>query len=226
MDLHQNDSETTESIKEAKAICTCSTQEAKTLCSTTIKEAKATCTHSIQEAKTLCAMAIRDMETQGASQADSLHWSHAKSIQHLEEQAIEEESKSQLDFLSTFQAALWASPMELHGMLVASYHVLMGQALMSTHLAFHKKLPPLSKCLPPWLLPLLHLSIHLDPSHGIPLQTQWTSCLPVGPCPRATPEGPPSSKQQEIMPLHKVLTQSHLETFSQDSSLVREMREE
>ena len=76
-------------------------------------------------------MAIRDAEAQGASQADSLHWSHAKSIQCLEEQAIEEENKSQLDFLSACQATLWASPNELHGLLVASYHILMGQALMS-----------------------------------------------------------------------------------------------
>ena len=101
MGLGQNDSKTTESIKEAKVICTCSTQEAKTLCSTTIKEAKATWTYSIQEAKTLCSMAIRDAETLGASQTDSLHQSHTKSIQHLEEQTIVEESKSQLDFLST-----------------------------------------------------------------------------------------------------------------------------
>ena len=73
MSLHQNDSETTESIKEAKAICTHSTQEAETLCSTTIKEAKTTCAHSIQEAKTLCSKTIRDTEAWGASQADSLH---------------------------------------------------------------------------------------------------------------------------------------------------------
>ena len=70
MDLFQNDSKTTESIKEAKAICTYSTQEAETLCSTSIKEAKATCTHSIQEAEILCS---RDAEARGASQADSLH---------------------------------------------------------------------------------------------------------------------------------------------------------
>ena len=106
MDLCQNDSETSESIKEANVICAHSTQEAETLCSTTIKEAKASCVHSIQEAESLCSMAIRDMEAWEASQADSLHRSHAKSIQHLEEQAIEEESKGQLDFLSTCQAAL------------------------------------------------------------------------------------------------------------------------
>ena len=73
MGLCQNDSKTTESIKEAKAICTCSTQEAETVCSTSIKEAKATCTCSIQEAEALCSMTVRDAETQGASQADSLH---------------------------------------------------------------------------------------------------------------------------------------------------------
>ena len=106
MGLCQNDSKTTESIKEAKAICACSTQEAKTLCSTTIKEAMATCIHSIQEAETLCSMTIRKAETQGASQADSLYQSHTKSIQCLEEQVIKEKSKSQLDFLSACQAAI------------------------------------------------------------------------------------------------------------------------
>ena len=62
MSLCQNNSETTESVKEAKAICIHSTQEAETLCSTTIKEAKATCACSIQEAETLCSMAIRDAD--------------------------------------------------------------------------------------------------------------------------------------------------------------------
>ena len=65
MSLCQNDFKTTESIKEAKAICDHSTQEAKTLCSTTIKEAMATCTHSIQEAKTLCSKTVRDAEALG-----------------------------------------------------------------------------------------------------------------------------------------------------------------
>ena len=52
------------------------------------------------------------------------------------------------------------------------------------------------------------------------------SCLPAGPCPKQPPEGPPSSKQQEIPPLHKVLTRSCQEAFSWDTSLVREVREE
>ena len=95
-----------ESIREAKAICAHSTQEAKALCSTTIKEAKATCACSIQEAENLCSRITRAMEAWGASQADLLHQLHAKSIQCLKEQAIEEESKGQLNFLSACQAAL------------------------------------------------------------------------------------------------------------------------
>ena len=107
MALHQNDSETMESIKEVKAICTCSTQEAETLCSTTIKEAKAICTHSTQEAETLCSTTIREAGGSGSLSG----WltstiAHAKTVQHLEEEAIEEERKGQLNFLSACQATL------------------------------------------------------------------------------------------------------------------------
>ena len=123
--------ETVESIKEASAICTHSTLDAEALCSATVKEAKANCAHTLWEAKTLCSAAIRDVETQQDSQADSLQWRHAKTIQHLEEQVIHEEGKSQIDFLSACQAALQASPVELRGILVASYHILKGQAPMS-----------------------------------------------------------------------------------------------
>ena len=96
-----------------------------------IKEARAICAHIIQEAKTICSVAIRQAETQGASQAESFHRQHAKTIKHLQEQVIQEEGKSQIDFLSTCQAALHTSPAELRGALVASYHILMGQAPMS-----------------------------------------------------------------------------------------------
>ena len=75
----------------------------------------------------LCTV-IRGAETWGASQADLFQWRHAKAIQHLEEQVIQDEGESQTDFLSACQAALQASPVELRGMLVASYHLFMGQA--------------------------------------------------------------------------------------------------
>ena len=58
MALCWNDSETTESIKEAIAICAYSIQEAETLCSTT----------------------IREVEAWGASQAGSLQQLHTKTV--------------------------------------------------------------------------------------------------------------------------------------------------
>ena len=61
MALHQNDSKATESVKEAKAICT----------------------HSIQEVETHCSTAIREAEARRAAQAGSLQQSHYKTIQHL-----------------------------------------------------------------------------------------------------------------------------------------------
>ena len=82
MELHWNDSETVESIKEARAICTHATLDAEALCSATVKEAKATCTCTVWKAKALCSAAIRDAETWGASQTDSLHQRHVKTIQH------------------------------------------------------------------------------------------------------------------------------------------------
>ena len=93
-----------------------------------IKEARPVCTNTVWEAKTTCSVAIREAETQGSSQAESLHRQHAKTIKHLEEQVIQEEGKSQIDFLSACQAALHTSPVELRGALVASYHILIGHA--------------------------------------------------------------------------------------------------
>ena len=218
MALHQNYSKTEESIKEAKAIFAHSTQEAKILCSTTIKEVKAICACSTKEAKTLCSIAIREAEAQGASQADSLQWLHAKFIQCLEEPSIEEESKGQLYFLSACQAALWASPLELHGVLVASYHILLGHVVRSHPFSLSQGVSAAMAPSPP------------APEHSPRPKWQHPSPDPVDVLPpggttsKATLEGPPSSKQWEAMPLHKALTQSCQEAFGWDSSLAKKTR--
>ena len=135
IELCQNDSETTQSIKEARAMCSHATLdgealwsttvqeskaththtiwEANTLCSASVKEAKATHTCTIQEAEAQCSTAIRGAESQEASQANLLQQRHIKTIQCLQEQVIQEEGESQTDFLSACQAALQASPVEL-----------------------------------------------------------------------------------------------------------------
>ena len=110
MTLCQNESKTEESIMEAKALCTHS-----------IREAETNCAHSIKEAEAHYSTAIREAEALGASQASSIQQSHAKGIQHLEEEAVEEESKGQLNFLSACQTILEASPLESCNVLLASY---------------------------------------------------------------------------------------------------------
>ena len=57
-------------------------------------------------------------------------------------------------------------------------------------LAFPKELPPLNWGLPPGLPPFLCLSVHLDPSGSITLQTQQMSHLLAGPHPRQPLRGP------------------------------------
>ena len=163
MTLCQNESKTEESIKEAKALCTHS-----------IMEAEANCAHSIKEAEAHCSTAIRETETRGASQASSIQQSHTKGIQHLKEEAFEEQSKGQLNFLSACQATLEASPLKSCGMLIASYQVLLGHTLMSHRFSVPQGASPLNKGLPLGLLPLLsilHLDLHPVPSSGITCQT-------------------------------------------------------
>ena len=71
--------------------------------------------------------------------------SHTESIQHLEEEAIEEESKGQLNFLSTCQATLEASPLKSCSVLLDSYQVLLGHTPTS-----HLFSIPLTTRVCPW----------------------------------------------------------------------------
>ena len=125
---------------------------------------------SIKEAEACCSTAIREAAAQGASQASSIQQSHAKGIQHLEEEAIEEESKGKLNFLSTCQATLEASPLKSCGMLLTSYQVLLGHTLMSHLFSNSQEASPTQQgpalgLLPP--LPILCPGLHPGLSNSI-----------------------------------------------------------
>ena len=120
MALKENDSEATGSIKEAKIICT----------------------HSIKEAKNGCSTAISKAEARRASWATSIQQSHHKAVQHLEEESFEEERKSQLNFLSICQTALLVSPQEFCSALVASCHILLGNAPPLHLFSIPQRTPP------------------------------------------------------------------------------------
>ena len=57
--------------------------------------------------------------------------SHLKSELYLETETIGEEGKDCLCFLATCGTVLWASP-KAHGVLVTSFHLLLGNAPLST----------------------------------------------------------------------------------------------
>ena len=178
MELHWNESQVTESIKEAKAVHSQVTLDTQALCFATVKEAKTACSHvtldtkatcsqvtldakaiclvmvkeammtqacTIQEAKSVCSTAIRDDEVWRASQAKLLRREHGKIMWDLEAQVIQEEGRSQADFLSACQATVYVSPTELKGALVASYHVLLGQTPPSHPFALSQRASPVEE---------------------------------------------------------------------------------
>ena len=151
MGLFQNNSETTESIKKAKAICAHSTQEAKILCSTTIKEVKATCTHSIQEAEILCSMAIRDMQRPRELPRLTHFTDHILSPSSTwKNKLLRRRVRVSLTTSPPVKLTIWARPCgtsAVHWYLPITYW--WDRHQYPTNLTFHKELLPLSKCLHP-----------------------------------------------------------------------------
>ena len=136
--LHQNESQVATRVTEARTICTQMALDIQTACSQSIleartgylvavKEAKTTRSHLLQEAKAICSKVICEAEAWKISQATKLHKEHGKYMQDLEEQAIEEESKSRNDFLTSCQVIMYSSPPPLKSTRASLYHLLLGQ---------------------------------------------------------------------------------------------------
>ena len=106
--------------------------EAKVWHATCIKEAVADCACTLAKTENCCSKAIREAESQGASQAHLIQQSHAKGIQHLEAEDTEEERRECLAFLSTCGTTLRSSLPEAHEIMVTPFHLLLGNAPMST----------------------------------------------------------------------------------------------
>ena len=132
MALHQNESEITKAIKEAKALCahtfwdvetyeTVLISEAKVQYTTYIKEIEDDCACALAEAENCCSTAIREAESSGTFKACSIQQSHTKHIQCLEAESIEGEGKDCLAFLAACGTALRASPSKAHGIMVTPF---------------------------------------------------------------------------------------------------------
>ena len=195
-----SESQAAKSIKEAKVACSQPTLDAQTTCSQLTLEAKTNCSQAILEAKTACSMAVKKAKTTRgcmvqeaeatcskaisevkdwrAFQAESFQREHGNIMWDLEEQVIQEESRSHADFLSACQVTLYNSPPELKSTLATSYHILFGQT--------------------PLLPPLILLQ---RPS---PVEGQPTSAAPPTPVPEQSPRPKrwhPSPDPVESMPL-------------------------
>ena len=136
-----------------------------------IREAEANCASTIAEAEGWCSMAIMKAESRSAKQAPSIQLLHAQGMQYLEMEAIEEEGKNCLSFLTACGTALQASPPKANGVLMIPFHLLMGNAPLATLLYVPPRYPPLNTYLPYQsltLLPLWHLGPHLDPNTDTP----------------------------------------------------------
>ena len=168
--------------------------DAKSACSVAVKEAKTTRGHIIREAKATCSSAIRDIKAKRASQADTLQREHDNIMQDLETQVIQEESRSQADFLSPCQATRYTSPPELKSALAASYHILLGQTPPSSPFVLLQRASPVEEQ-PISATPAAPVS-QLSPRP----KRQHPSLDPVESTPlgrttlKATPGEPPSSK--------------------------------
>ena len=111
-------------------------------------------------------------------------------------------------------------------MLVASYHILLGQAPTSHPFTLSQGASPVEQLSASAAPPMPAPEQSPRPKRWHPSPDPVDSMPLGGTTSKATSEGPPSSKWQEVPPWNKVLKQSHSEAFSQDTNLVKEARKE
>ena len=182
-------------VKEAKAVCSRATLEAKAISLETVKKAKKTCACSIQENKVACFTAIRDTEAHKASQAELLQKEHGNIMWDLERQVIQEEVRSQANFLSTCQATLCSSPIVLKNAMATSYHILLGQTPPSLPFVLLQRTSPVEEQLDPAAPPTSVPKQSPQPKRWHPSPEPVVSMPLGGTTSKVTPVGPPSSKQ-------------------------------
>ena len=206
--------------QRGKTVCSHATLEAKAICLEMVKEAKKTCAHSIGENEAVCSMAIRDTEAHKASQAELLQKEHGNIMQDLERQVIQEEARSQANFLSACQADMCTSQIVLKNAMATSYHNLLGQTPPSPPFILLQRTSPVEEQLAPAAPPAL-----------VSEQFPWQIPRSCGKHTfgqnhlKGNSSRPRSSKQQETLPWNRALKPSNTEAFSQDSDLVKEARE-
>ena len=208
--LHQNESQVATAVKEARVICSQMALDIQTACSqsiletrtgylTAVKEAKTTRGHFLQEAKATCFKANCEAKAQKIAQAAVLHKEHGRFKQDLEEQVMGEESRSHNDFLSACQITLYSSPPSFESALVASYHILLGQASLLPPLISPQRTSPMEEQPTTAVSPTPAPKQSSRPKRQQPSPDPMES-MPIGSAtPKAISGGPPSPKKWETL---------------------------
>ena len=113
---------------DPEALCSSTVKEAKVTCIQTIKEAKATHACTIWVAKTTCSAAIRDAKTQGPLRPNHSTGNMPKPSKTWRNKSSKRKAEAKLTSSPPVRLPYTPAIVEFKGMLVASYHILMGQA--------------------------------------------------------------------------------------------------
>ena len=177
-----------------------------------------------QKSEAAYSKAIDEATALRSSQSVALHREHARLMQGLEEQALEEESKSHHNFLSACQAALYHTPQPLRENLATSYHVLLGWSSLLPLSALPTKAPLVEEQPPMAAPPTPMPKWSPRPKRQCPLPEPQGSMSTDGTTPKAMQGGPSSPKKSEAPTWFASLKPSHAEAFLQDSSIMKKAR--
>ena len=199
MELHWKDSEMVESIKEARAVCTHATLDAEALCSTAIKEAKAA--PAPTPSGKLKPLALQPSGMLRPGEPPRLTHSTGdmpKPSNTWRNKSSKRKVRVRLTFSPPVKLPSQASPVELRGTLVASYHILMGQAPMSHPFTLSQEASPIEQPSAP------AAPSSLAPEHSPRPKRQHPSPGPVDDTPlgettsKTTLEGPPAPSSKRF----------------------------
>ena len=233
--LKQQEAEEATANKRARIVYSRSDLNAKVKCTKAVMKAKYKYKVAIQKAR---ATRFNELEESEAAYLDAIHENvaakslqctadcseHTRLMHELERWALDAENKSHQDFLLAHQAILHHAPQSLKENLHSSYHILLGKSSSSFQCIPSARAPqtdgqPPATTSPkpePILSPLPKRWHSLTDAQG---DTSVDEDFPV-----ASQEGPSSSKIGKTVDWFSSLSSSHADTFSWDSSLMKEAR--
>ena len=129
---HQNETKTSEAIKEIKAHYVATLSDAEATYVAAVREAEAAHSASTREVEVIHTTAVRKAEAASVAQTSKLQQVHQETIQTMEDEAIEEEKCAHQSFLWGCGVVLQACPNEALGVLMYPIHLLTGNMSLTS----------------------------------------------------------------------------------------------